>query len=97
MNEKVTKWCSELKVLSEFLSQPQAAYVAFCFSEQNKCSYFLRTIPDMNDLTKPVDEIVQNVLLPATICEIISEKRRELHSLPVQSGGLGIPVFSEKI
>ena len=50
----------------------------------------------MNNLMKPVDEIVQNFLLPAIIGETISEKERELYSLPVRSGGLGIPVFSEK-
>ena len=97
VNEKVTEWCSELKILSEFAkSQPQAAYAAFYFGEQNKFSYFLRTIPEMNDLMKPVDEIVQNFLLPAIIGETISEKERELYSLPVRLGGLGIPVFSEK-
>ena len=47
-------------ILSEFAkSQPQAAYAAFCFGEQNKFCYFLRTIPEMNDLMKLVDEIVQ--------------------------------------
>ena len=84
VNEKVTEWCKELKILSEFAKlQPQAAYAAFCFGEQNKFSYFLRTIPEINDLMKPVDEIVQNVLLPAIIGETISEKERELYSLLV--------------
>ena len=46
---------------------------------------------------KPVDEIVQNVLLPAIIGETISEKESELYSLPVQSGSWGISLFSEKI
>ena len=32
----------------------------------------------MNDLMKLVDEIVQNVLLPAIIGEAISEKKREV-------------------
>ena len=45
---------------------------------------------------KPVDEKVQNFLLPAIIGETISEKEREVYSLPVRSGGLGIPLFSEK-
>ena len=54
VNEKVTEWCSELKILSEFAkSQPQAAYAAFYFGEQNKFIYFLRTIPEMKDLMKP--------------------------------------------
>ena len=96
MNEKVTEWCNELKILSEFAkSQPQAAYAAFCFSEQNKFSYFLRATPEMNDLMKTLDEIVQYFLLPATIGETISGKERELYSLPVRSGGLGIPLFSD--
>ena len=51
----------------------------------------------MNDLMKTVDEIVQNFLLPAIISETISEKERELYSLPVRSGGLGILLFSEKL
>ena len=45
---------------------------------------------------KAVDEIVQKFLLAAIIGEAISEKERDLYSLPVQSGGLGIPLFSEK-
>ena len=56
-NEKVTEWCNELKILSEFAkSQPQATYAAFCFGEQNIFSYFLRTVPEMNHLM--VGEIV---------------------------------------
>ena len=66
-----------MKILSEFAkSQPQIAYAAFRFGEQNKFSYFLRTLPEMNDLMKLVDEIVQNYLLPALIGEKISEKER---------------------
>ena len=86
-----------MKSLSEFTkSQLQAAYAAFSFGEQTKFSYFLRTIPEMNDLMKLVYEILQNILLPATVGETISEKDRELYSLPVRSGGLGILLFREK-
>ena len=97
VNQKITEWCSELKILSEFAkSQPQAAYAAFCFGEQKKFSYFLWTIPEMNDLMKLADEIVQNLFLPAIIGETISEKERGLYSLPLWSEGLGSPLFSEK-
>ena len=66
MNKKVTELYSELNVLSEFAkSQPQTAYEAFCFGEQNKFSYFLRIIPEMNNLMKL--ENVRNLLLPASI------------------------------
>ena len=80
MNEQVTKWCNELKILPEFAKPlPQATYATFYFGERNRFSYFLRTIPEMNDLMKPVDEIVQNSLLPAINGETISEKERELY------------------
>ena len=34
----------------------------------------------MNNLMKPVDEILQNFLLPVIISETISEKERERYS-----------------
>ena len=49
----------------------------------------------MNNLRKPIDEIVPKFLLPVIIGETISEKERELYSLRVRSGGLSIPLFSE--
>ena len=87
----------ELKTSSNFVkSQPQAAYPAFCFEEQNKYSYFFPTIPSMSELMKPVDEIIQNDLLPSIIGGPITENERQLYSLPARSGGLGIPVFLKK-
>ena len=86
-----------MNILSKFPKpQPLAAYAAFYFGDQNKFSYLLRTIPEVNDLMKPADELAQNFLLPAIIGETISEKERKLCSLPVRSKGLGIPLFSEK-
>ena len=97
VNEKVTDWFSQLRVLSEFSkSQLLAACASFCFGKQNKLSYFLRTIPEMNDLMQPVDKIVQNLLLPAISGEKFFAKERELYLFLVRSEGLGI-LFSEKI
>ena len=45
---------------------------------------------------KPVDKIIQNDLLHLIIGEYVTENERQLHWLPARSGGLGIPVFSEK-
>ena len=53
-------------------------------------------MPEMNDLMKQVDDIVQNFLLLVITGETISEKERELYSLSVQSKALGIPLFNEK-
>ena len=50
----------------------------------------------MNELMKPVDEIIQNDLAPSTVEESITENERELYFLPTRSGGLDIFIFSEK-
>ena len=45
---------------------------------------------------KPVEEIIQNDLLPSITGESVAENERQLYSFPARSRGLGIPVFSEK-
>ena len=97
ITEKVEEWIDELRTLSTYAKlQPQTAYAAFCFGEQNKYSYFLCTIPGMNELTKPVDKITKNELLPLIVRESITDKEKELYSLPARLCGLGIPSFAEK-
>ena len=85
VNQKVNKWCVK-----------KAAYAAFCFGEQNKYKYFLRTISGMSELMKRDNEIIQNDLVPSIIGESITQKEKQLYSLPATSGGLGISIFSEK-
>ena len=50
----------------------------------------------MNELMKPVDEIIKYELLQSIIGESITDKEKELYSLPTRLGGLGIPSFTEK-
>ena len=50
----------------------------------------------MNELMKSVHEIIKNELLPSIIGESITDKEKELYSLPTRLGGLGIPSFAEK-
>ena len=95
--QKVTEWCDELERLSTFAkSQPQAAFAAFIHGEQHRFNFFLRTIPGMHLLMEPLDRIIDDKLLPALFDGPVSPSERELFSLPIREGGLGIPVFSEK-
>ena len=94
--EKVTEWCEELKTLSNFVkSQSQAAYAAFCIGKQNKYSYFHGIIPSMSELMKPVDEIIQNDLLPFT-GEAISENERQPYSVQQNQEVYKFPFFPKK-
>ena len=55
MTNKVTSWTEEVAKLAEFsLSQPQECYVAFTFGLKHRWTYFLRTLPDIQDLLEPL-------------------------------------------
>ena len=57
---------------------------------QHKFRYFLRTIPDISEELKPLDEAISNRLIPAIIGSQIGEIERDLMSLPIRHGGMGI-------
>ena len=96
MNEKVQNWSNEIKVLSEIAKiEPQSAFACFVSGYKHKLTYFMRTIPDIKFLLKPVDDVVTTWLIPAITGGIAcSEQTRMLMSLPPKLGGLGIPIFA---
>ena len=50
----------------------------------------------MYELMKSVDEVIEHELLPSIIGESIAGKEKELYSLLMKLGGLGIPLLGEK-
>ena len=91
------EWIRQLEELSKIAkSEPQAAYSAFTAGFQHKMTYFIRTIPDLAETLKPLDDCINNNLIPAiTEGHVLSDAERKLISLPVRYGGLGIPIYSE--
>ena len=96
--KKIAKWCQEVEQLAEFAkTQPQAAYAAFIHGEMHRFTYFLRTIPGMGEFLQPLDDVINQKLLPAILgTNTIQEQERNLYALPIRSGGLGIPIFTDK-
>ena len=96
--KKMSKWCSEVERLAEFAkTQPQAAYAAFIHGEMHRFTYFLRTIPNMSGYLQPLDDVIENKFLPAILGSTsITATERNLYSLPIKSGGLGIPILQDK-
>ena len=95
-SEKVAKWCEEINRLTEFSkTQPHAAYAAFTHGVLSKYTYFMRTIPTMCEYMKPLDDLITSHFLPTLLNEIISNADRNMYSLPVRKGGLGIPILTE--
>ena len=91
VGSKVEDWISQVVKLAEFaMSQPQACYAAFTFGLRHRWTYFLRTLPDIEDLLEPLERTIADVLIPSITdhhCTTLSE--RNLLALPVRLGGGG--------
>ena len=96
IDEKVKNWTSNIETLADIAkTQPQAAYSAFIHGEQHKYTYFKRTIKDIAHNLQPLDDVINNKLIPSLFgCEI-NEKERDIISLPIKDGGLGLRKVGE--
>ena len=66
-------------------------------SYQHKLTYFLRTIPEIDDELKKVDEAVRYRLIPSfTGGHIVNDQERIMLSLPARLGGMGLKIFAEE-
>ena len=96
IEEKVQDWCRRLKKLAKIAkTQPHAAYSSYIMGEQHKYTYFLRTLDNISDFLKPLDAIIEHEFLPALFGKTISSNEREILSLPIRDGGLGLRVHSQ--
>ena len=89
---KVEKWSEEIKKLANIAqTQPHAAYSLYTHGLSSRWSFLSRTIPDIADLLKPLEETIQQHLIPAlTGRPPCSREERDLLALPVRLGGMGI-------
>ena len=91
VNDKVTDWISEITKLAEFVvTQPQASYAAYTFGLKHRWTYFLRTLPDIQDLLEPLESAISRVLIPAITDRQCDQLDRDILALPVRLGGLGV-------
>ncbi|EDO31881.1 predicted protein [Nematostella vectensis] len=89
--QKVDKWVGEVTKLAEFaLSQPQACYAEYTFGLKHRYTYFLRTLPDIQDLLEPLENAISNVLIPAITDHRCNPLERDVLALPVRLGGLSM-------
>ena len=88
---KVEDWVGEVTRLAEFArSQPQASYAAFTFGLRHRWTYFMRTLPDIENLLAFRTCNISDVLIPSLIERNCSEAEGDLVALPVRMGGLGL-------
>ena len=91
----VDDWIKQLKLLFKIAeSEPQSALLAFLGGFRGKPTYFIRTIPSLGELLKPLEDVIRFNFIPAiTGGHLCSDDDRLLLSLPVMSGGLAVPLF----
>ena len=94
--ELVEEWVEQMRELTRIAKvEPQAAYSSFTAGFRHKTTYFMRTIPNLEEVLKPLDDIIDNSFIPAiTEGRVLSADDRKLLSLPVRLGGMGIPIFT---
>jgi hypothetical protein len=92
IKEAVESWTRQLEILSKIAElQPQAAYSAYIKGFKNKFTYFMRTIPNINEFMQPIEDILMTSFIPAISGgHMCSVTERELLELPVKFGGLAI-------
>ena len=71
-------------------SEPQAAYAAYIFGLSHRWTYYMRTIEGTKEFLQPVEDAITNLLIPAILGRRISPEDREIISLPVRWGGMGV-------
>ena len=91
VGDKVKNWIKELENLCSIAeTQPQAAYSAYIHGYKHKFTYYIRTIPDIDLLLRPLLECICDKLIPTIFECDIPPDLGDIISMPTRLGGLGI-------
>ena len=92
VTKKVQEWSEQLLELANIATtQPHATFTAFEHGYVHKFTYLSRVTPSINLLLQPLEDIIQSRLIPAWTGRAPPNAiERDLFTLPVRFGGLGI-------
>ena len=91
VSEKVSKWVDDVTELAKIAAEdPQAALSAYTKGICHRWTFIQRTIPNIKELFIPLEDSIRNTLIPAIIGRNVSNVERDIISLPVRFGGLGV-------
>ena len=98
VKSKVNSWLSSVCNLTAIArTQPHAAYSALTHGLSSKWTYLCRTVPNISNLLKPLDDILQTKLIPAlTGKSPPSDLECALFALPARMSWLGIAIPSQQ-
>ena len=91
VKSKIESWIEDVEQLAEIAeNEPQLAYSAYTKALCMRWCFLQRTVPDTKDFFIPLEEAIRERLIPAIIGRKITDLERQMVSLPVRMGGLGI-------
>ena len=91
VNGKIMKWIEDIDHLAKIAEdEPQLAYAAYTKAICMRWCFLQRTVPDTKHYFTPLEEAIRTKLIPAIIGRKVTDLEREMISLPVRMGGLGI-------
>ena len=74
-----TSDASNIKTLAEIAkTEPHAAYAAYLHGEQHKYTYFKRTLLNIDDNLKPLDEVIDNEFIPSLFGSELNDNERNV-------------------
>ena len=94
LEESCAKWAAAVRTLAKLAPKwPQTAYAGLTMVLQNKWQYVQRVVRDAGSHFAPVEMAIRDAFLPALLGvpkDAISGQFRELLSITVKQGGLGV-------
>ena len=89
MKAKLISWIDQLEYLTTIAkTQPHAAYAAFTHGLCHRYVYIMRTVPEIADIIKPLDNAINNFLKVLLNGYNFNQDERDLLSLPPKFGGI---------
>ena len=91
VNKKVNTWIKAVEKLADIAAtQPHAAFAAFTQSLQGQWTFLTRAMPDVDQLFKPLEEVIRHKFIRALLRRQVNDRERDLLALPARMGGMGI-------
>ena len=81
IDKKVEEWCKEIEILSIIAAtESHAAFSGFIFCLKQHYTYFMRTIPNISQILKRLQELASGITLSKlySMITICNEMEREL-------------------
>ena len=93
---KLSKWIKQLKILTKFAcTEPHAAFSGFIHRLRHRYKYFMRTVPGISHLLKPLDDAIDTFIKVLLQWYTFNPTERVLFSLPAKYGAMGLIIPSK--